>query len=116
MNDISIIAAGLLGMLIAVIHGYLGATKVVHPVQGIHPSAKRILHGIFMLSALYWFIGGAVLISAPFQLSSDARFIAVMIVGALYLSGALVNFWATRGRHFGWILLSIAVVLAWTGL
>ena len=102
MNDISIIAGGCLGMLVAVVHGYLGATKIIHPIKGIHPSAKRILHGIFFLSAVYWFIGGAVLVSAPFYLESDARYFAVLLVGLLYFSGAVVNFWGTRGRHFGW--------------
>lgn len=113
MNVFFIVAGGCLGMLIAVIHGYLGATKVIHPITNIHPSAKRILHGVFLLSALYWFIGGAMLVAAPFYLSSNARYSAVLIVGLLYLSGAVVNFWATKGRHFGWVLLSIATALIW---
>jgi hypothetical protein len=116
VTDISIIAAGCLGMYIAVVHGYLGATKVIRPIKGMHPSAKRILHGIMFLSAVYWFIGGAVLASAPYFLSSDARYIAVLVVGSLYFSGALVNFLGTRGRHFGWVLLTIATALAGTGI
>ena len=116
MNDFLIIAAGCLGMLIAVVHGYLGASKVIDPIMEIHPSAKRILHGVFLLGALYWFIGGAMLVSAPFYLSSNARYIVILLVGLLYLSGAVVNLWATRGRHFGWVLLSIATALAWGGV
>ncbi len=115
MSDIFIILAGALGMLIAVVHGYLGATKVVAPVEGIAASSKRILHAIFFLSAVYWFIGGAVLIAAPFYLSEEDRRVAALLVGALYLSGAVGNFWGTRGRHFGWILLSVAVVFTWLG-
>jgi len=116
MNDLSIITAGCLGMLIAIVHGYLGASKVIQPIEGIHPAAKRILHGVFLLSAIYWFIGGLMLVSAPFYLSSNARTVTALVVGALYLSGAIVNFWATRGRHFGWFLLSAATALIWVGI
>ena len=116
MNDFFTIASGCLGMLIAVVHGYLGATKVIHPIKTIHPTAKRILHGVFLLSAIYWFIGGALLVAAPFYLTANAVYIAVWLVGLLYLSGAVANFWATRGRHFGWVLLSVATALAWVGL
>ena len=116
MTDTMTILAGIMGMLIAMVHGYLGATKVVQPVTGIHPSAKRILHAIFLLSAVYWFVGGAVLVLAPFYLSPDARYVASLIVGTLFLSGAAGNFWATRGRHFGWVLLTIATTLTWVGM
>jgi hypothetical protein len=33
------------------------------------------------------------------------------LVGATYLFGAAGNFWATRGRHPGWMLLALALVL-----
>lgn len=115
MKDASIIIAGILGMVIAIIHGYLGAVTIVEPVENIHPAAKRILHAIFFLSAVYWFVGGAILAAAPFYLSSEARLACAFIVAAMFLSGAIGNFWATQGTHFGWALLVIAAVLAWLG-
>jgi hypothetical protein len=34
-----------------------------------------------------------------------------LFVGSLYLYGALGNLWGTRGRHPGWMLYSLALVL-----
>ena len=115
MNDFLIYAAGGLGMIIAVVHGYIGEVKVVAPVTGINRSAKRVLSAVMFLSAIYWFAAGALLVVAPLILESDAKRLAAFFVGTIYLSGALANFWATRGRHFGWMLLAIATALAWLG-
>jgi hypothetical protein len=113
MSNILLITAGSLGLLIALVHGYLGETKVVGPVQEIPASAKRILQAIMFLSAVYWFLGAALLVASPFLLTQEQQAIAAIAVGALFLSGAIGNFWATRGKHFGWMLLTLATVLAW---
>jgi len=34
-----------------------------------------------------------------------------LLVGSSYLFGALGNLWATRGRHPGWMLYALALVL-----
>ncbi len=115
MSNILLITAGGLGLIISLVHGYLGETKVVGPVQDVPISAKRILQAIMFLSAVYWFLGAALLVAAPFLLAPENRFIAGWGVGALFLSGAIGNFWATRGKHFGWMLLSMATLLAWSG-
>ena len=115
MKDILLATSGILAMIISVVHGYLGETKVVQPVTGLPASAKRILQAIMFLSALYWFIGGALLAVAPFTFSADGRLIAGWGVGAVFASGVIANFWATRGRHFGWMLLAVATALAWAG-
>ncbi len=115
MKDASIVIAGLMGMIIAVIHGYLGAATIIGPIEEIHPAAKRILHAIFFLSAVYWFVGAALLASAPFYLTNQMRLICALIVAAMFMTGAIANFWATQGTHFGWALLAIAAFLAWYG-
>ena len=115
MSNALVVAAGCLGMCIAVIHGYLGETKVVRPVQGLPASSKRVLHAVMLLSAIYWFVGGMLMAAGPlYQSPSDQRLTA-LIVGAMYLTGAVGNCWATRGRHIGWVLLTCAVILAWSG-
>jgi hypothetical protein len=56
------------------------------------------------------------LIAAP-RLRSDAArnwIIATSIV--TFGFGAVANAWATRGRHFGWVVLTIVVGLAAIGL
>jgi len=115
MADILILMAGVLGMIIAVVHGVLGARKVVGPIEGAPPSAKRIMHAIMFLSAVYWFIGGAALALAPLYFDAEQKRLAVTVVSAMYGTGAAANFWATRGRHFGWMLLILATGLAVAG-
>ena len=115
MSSASIVVAGCLGMCIALIHGYLGETKVVRIVQGTPATPKRVLHAIMFLSAVYWFVGGAVLASGPLYLTAHEQGVAALIIGTMYLTGALGNLWATRGRHVGWVLLTCAVALAWSG-
>ena len=115
MENALVVSAGCLGMVIALIHGYLGETRVVRAAKGLSESQLRVLQAVMFLSATYWFIGGAVLAVAPVFLTANQQFIAAIVVGAMYLTGAIGNAWATRGRHIGWVLLTLAVVLAWGG-
>lgn len=115
MSTNLIVTSGCLGMLIALVHGYLGETKVVSLVKGVPPEAKRVLHAIMFLSAVYWFSGGVILATGPLYLTTGEHRVAALIVGAIYLSGAIGNFWAMRGRHIGWVLLTCALMLAWLG-
>jgi len=110
-----IVISGYLGMVVAVVHGYLGETKVVRQVDGIPLASKRVLQAIMFLSAVYWFAGGLVLAGSPLYLTSGGQRLAALIVGAMFLSGAIGNFWAMRGRHIGWVLLMCATALAWLG-
>jgi len=115
MSTLLIVAAGVLGMAIAIVHGMLGARKIVAPIADIAPPHKRILHAIMFLSAVYWFAGGAALAAAPLYFDGEQKRLAVIVVSAIYASGAAANFWATRGRHFGWMLLALATGLAVAG-
>jgi len=65
MADLLLYIAGGLTVMISIAHGYLGATQVVGPSTAPSDSAKRILHAIMFLSAVYWFIGGVTLIAVP---------------------------------------------------
>jgi hypothetical protein len=51
------------------------------------------------------------LTAAAFWLEQDARLATGLLVGSSYLYGALGNLWATRGRHPGWVLYVVALVL-----
>jgi hypothetical protein len=115
MADILLYTAGGLTLLIAVAHGYIGATRVVAPSKAPTPEAKRILHAIMFLSAVYWFIGGAVLIAAPHLFEGDVRKWVVYVVAAMLLSGALGNMWGTKGRHFGGYFLLLVTGMAVAG-
>ena len=115
MADIFLYAAGGLTLAIAVAHGYLGAVHVVGPSQAPNPEAKRILHAIMFLSAVYWFVGGAILIAAPHVLDGEVRTWVVYAIAAMLASGALGNLWGMRARHFGGYALLVVSALAVTG-
>jgi len=110
------IIAGSLAIFIAVVHGWLGATKVVSPVNGITPPLKRILHAIFFLSAVYWAAAGLGLILLAGSADDPLRALVGWVALAIFLSGAAANAWATRGRHFGWMLLALTSGLTVAGL
>ena len=116
MDDLFLYAAGGLGLIISIAHGYLGETRVIRPVQTTSAAGKRVLSAIMFLSAIYWGIASLTLLAVPTQFPETARKVIVLSVAAIYLSGSLANLWATRGRHFGWALLAIATSLALAGL
>jgi hypothetical protein len=51
------------------------------------------------------------LIVAANSFEQEARLATGLLVGSSYLFGALGNLWATRGRHPGWMLYAVALVL-----
>lgn len=111
MADLLLYVAGGLTVLIAVAHGYLGATAVVGPSRAPNAAAKRILHAIMFLSAVYWLVGGLVLIAAPGLFDGETRKWVVYVVAAMLLSGAFGNLWGMRGKHFGgYALLAVSAI------
>ncbi len=113
--DILLYIAGGFTIMISLAHGYIGAVKVVEPSKTPTEDAKRILHAIMFLSAVYWFIGGAALIAAPHLFDGEVRRWVVYMVAAMLLTGALGNMWGTRARHFGGYFLLIVTGLAIAG-
>lgn len=115
MANLLLYVAGALTIAIAIAHGYLGAAKVVGPSKAPNASAKRILHAIMFLSAVYWAVGGAVLLVTPALFEGETRKWVVYVVTAMLLSGALGNLWGMRARHFGGYFLLVVSALAAAG-
>lgn len=117
-QDATLGMAGILGAGVAVVHGILVERLMVRPLrrsfladQRIAPAVRRLVPPLLHLSTLGWFLGGLALVAAATWLGPEARLTASLFVGALYLFGAVVNLWATRGRHPGWMLMAVALVL-----
>jgi hypothetical protein len=62
-------------------------------------------------STFAWLVGGLALVAAAAWFGREVKLATGLLVGSLYLYGALGNAWATRGRHPGWILMAAAVGL-----
>jgi hypothetical protein len=67
-------------------------------------------------STFNWFVGGLALIISARAFGQEARLVTGVLVGSSYLFGAVGNLWGTRGRHAGWVLYGIAVLLIAYGL
>jgi hypothetical protein len=115
MRDLAIQAAGALAILAAFIHGLLGETKVFARAT-IEPATTRLLiRLVWQCGAAAWIGFGVLLVAVPYMESQPGRLWIVGSAVAVYGFGAIANAWATRGRHFGWKVLTAVSVLALAG-
>ncbi|MEM9880358.1 MAG: hypothetical protein AAF862_13890 [Pseudomonadota bacterium] len=115
MQNLMLYCAGILGILISIVHGYLGEFKVVRAVEAPSGQVKRVLQAIMFLSAVYWFAASVLLLITPAFMPSAIRPFLAIGVAVIFLTGSLGNLWATRGSHFGWVLLAGIAGLAFAG-
>jgi hypothetical protein len=115
MSENLLIGAGVLGMMVAAVHGYLSQTRILPAITGLTRTQRRINAAVYHLSTLYWAVGGAGLVWAAISLAPGQQALAGAAVGFLYASAALANAWATRGRHPGGPLLGAAAAMAIAG-
>ncbi len=122
-QDAALALAGVIGSSVAVFHGVLTQRLMVRPVEALFVADRRIAAPIRRLvplllqfSTFNWLLGGLVLIAAALWFEHDARLATGLLVGSSYLYGALGNLWGTRGRHPGWMLMAVALVLIVLGI
>jgi hypothetical protein len=115
MRDLLLQSAGLAAIVAAIIHGVIGETRVF-PRVSIQPQRLRSLFRlVWQASTVAWIGGGVLLIAAPLMASEPARHWIVVTLACVFAFGALGNAWATRGRHFGWMVFSAVVAMAVAG-
>jgi len=115
-HETALAGAGILGIVVAVIHGVLTERLMAAPLRaGTQPRLsapiRRIAPLLLQFSTFNWVVGGLVLVAAALWLGPEAKRVAGLLVGSSYLFGAVGNLWATRGRHPGWVLYAVAVLL-----
>ena len=108
--------AGAIGSGVAVFHGELTQRLMVGPFDKIAErqlarTIRRLVPMLLHFSTFNWFLGGVALIAAALWFGPEARLAISLQVGSSYFYGALGNLWATRGRHPGWLLYAVALVL-----
>ncbi len=117
LHDMALIAAGTIGSGVAVVHGVLTQRFIARPLvrmagkEKMPASIIKMVPALLHFSTLIWLLGGLALIAAALWFGQAARLATVVFVGGSYVFGTLGNLWATRGRHPGWMLLGVAVVL-----
>lgn len=116
-HNVALQLAGLIGAVVAVVHGVLVQRLIVTPFANSVPPGppfssvvRRLIPPLIHFSTFVWFAGGLALLLA-IRLDASTRLWVCLLVGTTYLFGAGANFWATRGAHPGWMLLTLALVL-----
>jgi len=115
MRDLLLQCAGAVAIAAAIIHGILGEVQVF-PRATIEPRRLRILmRCVWQAGAVAWLGGGVLLLAAPAMNSDTARHWIVAILAAVFAFAAAGNAIALRFRHFGWLAMSAAAVMAVAG-
>jgi hypothetical protein len=115
MRDLLLQCAGVLAIIVAIIHGILGETKVFARAT-IEPERLRtLIRLVWQASTVAWIGCGVLLVATPWMNSEVARRWIVLTMICVFGLSACANAWATRGRHFGWMALSVVVAMAVAG-
>ena len=115
-RDGALVLAGIVGCVVAVIHGVLVQRILVSPVRDIplprfSATNKRLTAALVHFSTFNWLVSGIALVSSAFFFDRQAKLVTAALVGSSYLFGALGNLWSLRRPHLGWILYGVAVCL-----
>jgi hypothetical protein len=115
MRDLLLQVSGVAAIAVALIHGWLGETKVFARATIEPPRLKTLIRIVWQAGTVAWIGGGVLLIAAPSMSSEPARHWIVATIASIYAVGALGNAWWSHGRHFGWMALSGVIALAVAG-
>lgn len=115
MRDIILQCAGVAGILVAIIHGVLGETKVFASAKIEPENLRTLIRLVWQAGTVAWIGGGVLLLVAPSLGSESARHWIVVTTIAIYTFAVAANCWWSRGRDFGWKALGVVVVLAVAG-
>lgn len=120
MQSWALAAAGVIGAGVAVIHGVLTQRLMVRPVltgDGLSRPIRRLVPALLQFSTYNWLLGGVALVAvAAAPVGPQARLAVGLLVGSSYLFAVVGNCWATRGRHPGWALYAVSLILIAYGL
>ncbi|MES5484611.1 MULTISPECIES: hypothetical protein [unclassified Bradyrhizobium] len=115
MRDLLLQGAGAIAILVSLIHGVLGETKIFARATVEPPRLRLLLRLVYQAGTVAWIGGGVLLIAAPAMASDAARHWIVVTLAVVFGCAALANAVATRFRHIGWMAMSVVVALAAAG-
>jgi hypothetical protein len=106
----------------AIGHSWIGEAMLLRPLfaqtehVGVMKSLtwRRVTRAVWHLPSISWILMAAMTVLLINQ-QPIAR-IPLYFASAVYLLSGVGNFIATRGRHFGWVVLGLAGLLLWIGV
>lgn len=119
LYDWAFISAGLIGILVSVVHGVLMQRLMIRPILAHAPLAEpsqRLVPLLLHFSTVVWFVGGLALALVTLYAGAATKLVTAIFVLGFYSFGAAGNFWGTRGKHPGWVLLALSAALIVLGL
>lgn len=115
MSQLLLMLAGLLGLAVAAVHSYMGQVRVISTARFAGTVQRRMAQAIWHFSALAWAASALVFLCAALNLAGEARWQVVGLATLPLAYGMVANAWITRGRHFGWVVLALVILLALAG-
>jgi hypothetical protein len=115
MRDVLLQCSGVLAIAAALIHGWLGEARIFPRMTIEPPRLRTLMRVVWQASTVAWVGCGVLLIAAPWLASDPARHWITVTMALVFGFAALGNALGTRGRHFGWLVLSAVVMLAVAG-
>src|SRR3954447_13378008 len=115
IRDLLLQRAGAAAIVVALIHGILGETKVFSRATIQARQLRALLRLVWQAGTVAWIGGGVLLLVAPTLGSESARHWIVVTTVTVYAFAVAANCWWSRGRGFGWKALSVVVALAVAG-
>src|ERR1043166_307426 len=106
MRDLLLQCSGAAAIMVALIHGVLGETKVFRRATIEPPRMRTLMRAVWQAGTVAWIGGGVLLMAAPWMASEPARHWIVATTAVMFACGAAANAWALSGRPFGWGALS----------
>lgn len=121
-QDIALLSAGIVGSVTAIIHGVLMQRLMVRPIglalagTAAPAGVRRLISPLLHLSTIAWLLCGLALIAVGEGWAPQFRTAVALVAGGFYLHAMVLNCWATRGRHPGWMLMAVALLLILAGM
>lgn len=93
--------SGLLCIVMACVHGYLGETRLIAPTTFADPQAKAFISAIWQFSTVIWIAAGVVIAAAPWLFADRQRALGIGLACLPLIYGIVANAWITNGQHLG---------------
>jgi len=121
-QDSALMLGGAVGVVVGIFHGSVVQRVMVGPIGAalagtdVRVSARRLVSPIMHVSTAVYILGGLALIAIGAGWAPYLRTAVALTISGFYLHAMVMNCWATRGRHPGWMLMAAALVLIQAGV